>query len=67
MVFRNVIAADAIFKQLLFGNLSDTCNFLARKHTHIITRSKQLLKETFNTVRARESEDVVVREGFEID
>ena len=67
MVFGNVITADAEFKQLLFGNLPYARNFLARKDAHIITRSEQLLKEAFNTIRTCESENVKVRERFEID
>ena len=66
MVFGNVIAADAVFKQLLFGNLSDARNFLASKHTNIITRIEQLLEETFHAVRACEGKNVEICEGVEI-
>ena len=66
MIFGHIVAADAVFKQLLFGNLPHTRNLLAGKHAHVITRIKQLLEETFYSIRAREGKNVEVRESVKI-
>ena len=60
MVFGNIVAADSILKELLFGNLSDASNLLARKDSYVTTRVKKLLEEAFDTVRTREGEKVEV-------
>ena len=63
MVFGNVVATDTIFKELLFGNFPDTGDFLTREDTHVITRGKQLLEETVDSVRTCESEKVEILKG----
>ena len=66
MVFGHVIAADAVFQQLLFGNLPHTRNLLAGKDADVVTRGEQLFEEAFHTVRTRESEDIEVRERAKV-